>query len=187
MTRRGLLQCLLAAGISSVLNKRGFAAQPSSIKVVEELQKNWRALLAQGVKVPLPNEPLKLSQEEWRKRLDAAQFFVLREEGTERPGTSPLNGEKRPGVFVCAGCSLPLFTSEMKYESGTGWPSFFTTIPGVFGTNTDYKLFLPRTEYHCIRCGGHHGHVFDDGPPPAGKRWCNNGVALKFIPKSGKA
>jgi peptide-methionine (R)-S-oxide reductase len=82
---------------------------------------------------------------------------------------------------------LPLFTSEMKYESGTGWPSFFTTIPGVFGTNTDYKLILPRTEYHCIRCGGHHGHVFDDGPPPTGKRWCNNGVALKFIPKSGSA
>ena len=187
MTRRGLLQGLLTAGIWSVFNKRGVAAQASSIKTVEELQKNWRALLAEGAKVPLPNEPLKLSQEEWRKRLDAAQFFVLREEGTERPGTSPLNGEKRPGVFVCAGCSLPLFTSEMKYESGTGWPSFFTTIPGVFGTNTDYKLFLPRTEYHCIRCGGHHGHVFDDGPPPTGKRWCNNGVALKFIPKSGKA
>src|SRR5215470_4861472 len=187
MTRRGLLQGLLAAVIWSTFKKQGLAAQSSSIKAVEELQKNWRALLAENVKVPLPNEPLKLSQDEWRKRLDAAQFFVLREEGTERPGTSPLNGEKRPGVFVCAGCSLPLFTSEMKYESGTGWPSFFTTIPGVFGTNTDYKLFLPRTEYHCIRCGGHHGHVFDDGPPPTGKRWCNNGVALKFIPKSGKA
>ena len=168
MTRRGLLQGLLAAGIWSAFKKRGFAAQASSVKAVEDLQKNWRALLAEGVKVPLPNELLKLSQEEWRKRLDAAQFFVLREEGTERPGTSPLNGEKRPGVFVCAGCSLPLFTSEMKYESGTGWPSFFATIPGVFGTNTDYKLFLPRTEYHCIRCGGHHGHVFDDGPPPRG-------------------
>src|SRR5215510_10553092 len=107
MTRRGLLRGLLAAGIWSVFNKRGFAAQASSIKTVEELQKNWRALLAEGANVPLPNQPLKLSQDEWRKRLDAAQFFVLREEGTERPGTSPLNGEKRPGVFVCAGCSLP--------------------------------------------------------------------------------
>jgi peptide-methionine (R)-S-oxide reductase len=187
MTRRESLKFFLAAGIWTVLKGRPDAAQPSSMKDIENLQKNWKALLADGMKVPLPSEPLKLSKEEWRKRLDAAQFNVLREEGTERPGTSPLNAEKRPGVFVCFGCNLPLFTSEMKYESGTGWPSFFTTIPGVFGTSTDYKLILPRTEYHCIRCGGHHGHVFDDGPPPTGKRWCNNGVALKFIPKDGKA
>ena len=157
------------------------------MKDIQELQKNWQALLAAGVKVPLPSEPLKLSKAEWQKRLDPAQFEVLREEGTEPPGTSPLNSEKRPGVFVCAGCNLPLFTSAMKYESGTGWPSFFTAIPGVFGTTTDYKLVLPRTEYHCIRCGGHHGHVFDDGPPPTRQRWCNNGVALKFILKTGKA
>jgi len=185
MTRRGLLQGL-AAAIWTVWRGRGLAAQPSSMKEVEELQRNWKALLAEGVKVPLPSEPLKLSKDEWRKRLDAMQFSVLREEDTERPGTSPLNGEKRPGVFVCAGCNLPLFTSAMKYESGTGWPSFFTTIPAVFETSTDYKLILPRTEYHCIRCGGHHGHIFSDGPPPTGKRWCNNGVALKFIPKTGK-
>jgi peptide-methionine (R)-S-oxide reductase len=157
------------------------------MKEVENMQKNWKALLADGIKVPLPSEPLKLSKEEWRKRLGAAQFNILREEGTERPGSSPLNNEKRPGVFTCAGCDLPLFTSAMKYESGTGWPSFFTTIPGVFGTSTDYKLVLPRTEYHCARCAGHHGHIFDDGPQPTGKRWCNNGVALKFIPKNGKA
>ena len=187
MTRRESLKVFLAAGIWMALKGRLNAAQPSAMKDIEAMQKNWKALLADGVKVPLPSEPLKLSKEEWRKRLDAAQFNVLREEGTERPGTSPLNAEKRPGVFVCIGCSLPLFTSEMKYESGTGWPSFFTTIPWVFGTTTDYKLILPRTEYHCIRCGGHHGHVFDDGPPPTGKRWCNNGVALKFIPKSGSA
>jgi peptide-methionine (R)-S-oxide reductase len=188
MTRRGFLRGLLAAGIWPAFQSRGLAAEaPSSMKAVEELQKNWKGLLAEGLKVPLPSEPLKLSKEEWRKRLDSMQFHVLREEGTERPGTSPLNSEKRPGVFVCAGCNLPLFTSQMKYESGTGWPSFFTTIPGVFGSSTDYKLILPRTEYHCIRCEGHHGHVFDDGPPPTRQRWCNNGVALKFIPKAGKA
>src|SRR6266516_497101 len=91
--------------------------------------------------------------------------------------------EKRAGVFVCAGCSLPLFTSAMKFDSGTGWPSFFTSIPGVFATTTDRKLFMERTEYHCVRCGGHHGHIFDDGPDPTGLRYCNNGVALRFIPK----
>lgn len=184
MTRRGLLQGLLSAGIWTAFRGAGFDAQPSSMKDIEALQKNWKVLLADGVKVPLPSEPLKLSKEEWRKRLDPNQFNVLREEGTERPGTSPLNDEKRPGVFTCVGCNLPLFTSEMKYESGTGWPSFFTTIPGVFGTKTDYKLILPRTEYHCIRCGGHHGHLFEDGPPPTRQRWCNNGIALRFIPKN---
>ena len=187
MTRRELLQSLLAAGIWTAFKDFAFAAQAASMKDIQELQKNWKALLADGVKVPLPSEPLKLSKEEWRKRLSREQFDILREEGTEYPGTSILNNEKRPGVFVCAGCSLPLFTSAMKYESGTGWPSFFTTIPGAFANSTDYKLILPRTEYHCSRCGGHHGHVFNDGPPPTGQRWCNNGVALRFIPKTGKA
>jgi peptide-methionine (R)-S-oxide reductase len=187
ITRRCFLRLSLSSSAVLILAEKGLAAAASSTKEIEALQKNWRALLAEGVTVPLPTETLKLSKEDWRKRLDAAQFNILREEGTERPGSSPLNDEKRAGVFTCVACNLPLFTSAMKYDSGTGWPSFFTTIPGVFGKTTDYKLILPRTEYHCIRCGGHHGHVFDDGPPPTRQRWCNNGTALKFIPKSKKA
>ena len=123
-----------------------------------------------------------LTPEVWRQRLTKPQFYVLREAGTERPHSSQLNKEKRDGTYVCAGCELPLFKSNMKYDSGTGWPSFFTAIEDSVGTSTDYKLLYPRTEYHCSRCGGHQGHVFKDGPQPTGQRWCNNGVALKFIP-----
>ncbi|MCI0401034.1 MAG: peptide-methionine (R)-S-oxide reductase MsrB [Gammaproteobacteria bacterium] len=144
-------------------------------------------LLAEGSDVVLTREPLNLTKEEWKKILTSAQFHVLREEGTERPHTSPLNEEKRLGVYICVGCSLPLFTSAMKYDSGTGWPSFFTTIPGAFATKKDYVWLLPRTEYHCVRCAGHQGHVFDDGPAPTGQRWCNNGVALRFVPKTGES
>ena len=132
-------------------------------------------------KLPPGLSPVKHTDEEWRKLLSPEQYAVLRHEATEPPGSSPLNAEHREGTFVCAGCDLDLFTSKMKFESGTGWPSFFTTIPGHVGTKTDYKILLPRTEYHCVRCGGHQGHVFDDGPPPTGKRFCNNGVALKFV------
>ena len=126
--------------------------------------------------------PLKLSDAEWKQRLSPAAYRVLRDHGTESPGSSPLNGEKRRGVFHCAGCELPLFSSDTKYESGTGWPSFHTPLAGALGTKTDFKMILPRTEYHCVRCEGHQGHVFDDGPRPSGKRYCNNGVALKFVP-----
>ncbi len=131
---------------------------------------------------PVKIEKIKLPDAEWRKRLTAEQYAVLRKEATERAGSSPLNAEKRKGAYACAGCDLALFTSETKYESGTGWPSFYAPIPGRLGTKTDFKLIYPRTEYHCIRCEGHQGHVFDDGPPPTGRRYCNNGVALKFVP-----
>jgi peptide-methionine (R)-S-oxide reductase len=155
-------------------------------KQVEEIQQNWRELLPADVKAEVSDEAVEIGNEDWRKRLEPQAFEVLRHEGTERAFTSPLNDEHRDGVFVCAGCGQPLFSSEMKYDSGSGWPSFFTAIPGALETSTDYKLLMPRTEYHCTRCGGHHGHIFEDGPQPTGTRFCNNGVSLKFIPKTGE-
>ena len=125
---------------------------------------------------------LEKPKDEWRRLLQPAEFDVLFEEGTERASTSPLNAEKRAGTFVCAACFLPLFESSAKYDSGTGWPSFCRPIEGRLGTARDLKLLVPRTEYHCVRCGGHQGHVFADGPPPTGQRYCNNGIALLFVP-----
>ena len=187
MDKRNWLRTLAALPLAAFAGS--WLARPAYSKgedAVEQLQKNWKSLLAAGADIATSAAPVKLSDAEWKKRLSPAAYDVLRHEGTEPPGTSPLDHEKRPGVFVCAGCRLPLFSSAMKFDSGTGWPSFFTTIPGAFGTSRDFKLILPRTEYHCARCGGHHGHVFDDGPPPSGLRYCNNGVALAFIPHAGK-
>lgn len=127
-------------------------------------------------------EKLEKSREEWRQLLDRDAYRVLFEEATEPPFSSPLLREKRKGTYICAACFLPLFDSETKFESGTGWPSFYQPIPGRTGRKRDFKLIVPRTEYHCVRCGGHQGHVFNDGPPPTGERWCNNGVALRFMP-----
>ncbi len=123
------------------------------------------------------------SNKEWKKILTADQYYILRQEGTEHPYTSPLDDEKRQGEYLCAGCKTALFNSKMKYDSGTGWPSFFEHYPNVIATKLDFKLLLPRTEYHCAVCEGHQGHVFNDGPQPTGKRYCNNGASLTFVPK----
>jgi peptide-methionine (R)-S-oxide reductase len=119
----------------------------------------------------------------WAERLSPEAYRVLFEEATEYAGSSPLNREKRDGSFVCAACGTPLFDSSAKYDSGTGWPSFWQALPDAVGTKTDHKLLMPRTEYHCAKCGGHQGHVFEDGPLPTGLRYCNNGVALRFVPR----
>jgi peptide-methionine (R)-S-oxide reductase len=128
-------------------------------------------------------EKITKTDAQWQAELSPEAYNVLRHEGTERAGSSPLNNEKRAGTFVCAGCDQPLFSSETKFESGTGWPSFYDVLPGAVETKTDFKIIWPRTEYHCSNCGGHQGHVFNDGPDPTGQRYCNNGVALKFVPR----
>ena len=133
---------------------------------------------------PEESYPVRKSEAEWRAELTPEQFRVLRGHGTERPGTSPLNAEKRPGTFVCAGCGHRLFDAGTKFESGTGWPSFWAPLDGAVGTTTDRSFFMVRTEVHCANCGGHLGHVFPDGPPPTGQRYCMNGVAMRFDPNS---
>lgn len=160
MNRRLFIECLMAIGLLPATAPRVLAQQTGDIA------------------------PLEKPASEWRKLLPPPAYAVLFEENTERAGSSPLNKEKREGTYICAACYLPLFSSEAKYESGTGWPSFWQPIaPAHIGTKRDFLLIIPRTEYHCARCGGHQGHVFKDGPPPTGLRYCNNGLALNFVPK----
>lgn len=189
MNRRNFITSTFAVTASIGLGSTMFSAcSDSAFKksrpanaVAHAVEQEWRELLPKGYSDSLVLTPIELSEQEWQQRLSSAAFNVLREEATERPGSSALNEQHSKGIYVCEGCDLPLFTSAMKFESGTGWPSFFTHIPGHLETKKDFKMVWPRTEYHCIRCGGHQGHVFDDGPKPTGQRWCNNGVALKFI------
>lgn len=155
-------------------------AAPTAAEV-DHMRKQWRELLNPRAELDTSLAPVRKSAEEWRKLLPVESFEVLFEEDTEEPYSNHLNQEKRDGVYVCRACSLPLFTSAMKYDSGTGWPSFFASIPDHLATKEDNMLWIPRTEYHCVRCGGHQGHVFDDGPAPTRERWCNNGLALRFI------
>ena len=129
-------------------------------------------------------EKLQRTDTEWKQQLTQGQYYILRDEGTEARWSSDLNNEHRDGQYICAGCELPMFVSETKYESGSGWPSFYDHIEGHIETKRDFKMIWPRTEYHCARCGGHQGHVFDDGHEPTGQRWCNNGLALKFVPRA---
>ena len=181
MNRRSLLTLAALSPLFSIA--RAGAASPTLTPAgVEALRQNWKVLLNPRADIATNPGPVKLTDAEWEQKLAPKAFDVLRHEGTEYPGTSPLNDEHRAGVFVCLGCAWPLFTSKMKFDSGTGWPSFFTSIPGAFASKSDRRMIVERTEYHCARCGGHHGHLFDDGPPPTGERWCSNGVALRFIP-----
>ncbi len=160
MQRRHFLLSLLALATAPLLARQALA-QGSSSSTIQKIIK---------------------SDAEWRKLLTPEQYGILRKEGTEPSHSSPLNHEKRQGIFACAACELPFFTSAMKYNSGTGWPSFFDVIPNHVKTREDSSFLYSRVEYHCARCGGHQGHVFDDGPKPTGRRYCNNGLALKFIP-----
>jgi len=165
LTRRDLLR-QLAAGLPLPALGAGLLGGPRRVVAAS----------------PATDRRWQLDQAEWKRRLSPAAFAVLRQEGTERPFSSPLEHEKRRGTFLCAGCRLALFSSAAKFDSGTGWPSFWQPLPDAVVTKLDFKLIVPRKEYHCRRCGGHQGHVFDDGPPPTGKRFCNNGIALVFLP-----
>lgn len=185
MHRRRFLHLATLAAITSPIFGRPAHAATATAEELKAMQDNWQTFHTGTDALVTVTPPLTRTAADWRKTLPQDAWRVLFEEDTERPGSSPLDREKRAGLFLCAACGLPLFTSAMKFDSGTGWPSFFTSIPGHLQSKTDYKLIWPRTEYHCAKCGGHQGHVFDDGPAPTGERWCNNGLALRFVPSAG--
>ncbi len=170
MERRRFMTLLLG-GAGAVLLAKLMRFKPMERAMAADSGKNDKII------------PIVKSDAQWKQELSPESYDVLRHEGTERPFTSKLLDEHRVGDFICMGCNLPLFHANAKYDSGTGWPSFFEAIPGHIQEKTDYKIVMPRTEYHCAQCGGHQGHVFNDGPQPTGLRYCNNGVALKFMPK----
>jgi peptide-methionine (R)-S-oxide reductase len=179
LTRRNLL---ITASLVAAATAMGLRKNPQDAFAMNETADSQEKKSLQLDPNPDTIESFELDDVEWRHRLSEEAYYVLRKEGTERPFTSDLNEEKRDGEFACAGCNLVLFTSDKKFDSGTGWPSFWKPVDGRIETKRDFKLILPRTEYHCARCGGHQGHVFKDGPQPTGLRYCNNGVALTFIP-----
>ena len=156
-------------------------------ETITEMQARWREFSPLSAQFSSPTPAIDRTAENWAEHLPQAAFKILFEEDTEPKFSSALNDEKRPGVYACKACNLPLFTSEMKYDSRTGWPSFFTHIPEHLGTKADFKLVWPRTEYHCVKCRGHQGHLFGDGPAPTSERWCNNGLALTFIARNSES
>jgi peptide-methionine (R)-S-oxide reductase len=171
-----------AVEVQTMISRRGLLAGVGAVALIA----GWRWM--QGADAaPAGAFEIEKPDAEWRRLLTPAQYDVLRRHGTERAGSSPLDREKRKGTFACAGCDLPLFASETKFDSGTGWPSFYQPLPNAIGTSEDRSFLMKRTEVHCRRCGGHLGHVFDDGPPPTGLRYCMNGVALKFSPAPATA
>ena len=176
MNRTLLKRWLAALTVAQSANKASARTR------IAEIQQGWRSLLSPFAEIADDSSLMTLTEEQWARVLSTSEYQTLRDEVTEPPGSSGLLYEDRPGVYVCAACDLPLFSSDMKYVSGTGWPSFFTSIPGGLDTQTDVYLFDTRIEYHCARCQGHQGHLFNDGPEPTHERWCNNGVALRFIP-----
>ena len=165
-----------------MISRRGLVAGAGGVALIA----GWRWTQGADEAVAATYE-IEKPDAEWRRLLTPAQYDVLRQHGTERPFSSPLDHEKRKGTFACAGCDLPVYSSDTKFDSGTGWPSFYQPLPDAIGTSVDRSFFMKRTEVHCRRCGGHLGHVFDDGPKPTGLRYCMNGVALKFTPAPGAA